>query len=35
MSSGRFNPRAYWEALSPHQQRAVGEAALLIALFQH
>ena len=34
MSSGRFNPRAYWEALSPHQQRAVGEAALLIALFE-
>lgn len=31
--SDRFNARAYWEALSPLQQRAVGEAALLIALF--
>jgi hypothetical protein len=33
-TSQRFNPRAYWEALSPTQQRAVGEAALLIALFE-
>jgi hypothetical protein len=34
MTNGRFNPRAYWEALSPKQQREVGEAALLIALFE-
>jgi hypothetical protein len=30
----RFNARAYWEALSPWQQRAIGEAALLLALFE-
>ena len=31
--SDRFNARAYWAALSPWQQRAIGEAALLLALF--
>ena len=28
-AAGRFNPRAYWEMLSPTQQRAFGEALLL------
>jgi hypothetical protein len=32
MSTGRFDARAYWEALSPKQQREIGELTLLLAV---